>query len=71
MPPEDGLRALLVWAHIDNFLVHGLTYEKTARATPEPRANLSSAFLQSPFCRSGLQQRLGAGGYLLLQGRYR
>jgi hypothetical protein len=30
--PEDGLPAVLVWAHIDDFLIHGPTYEKTARA---------------------------------------
>ncbi len=32
MSPEDGLPAVLVWAHIDDFLIHGPTYEKTARA---------------------------------------
>jgi hypothetical protein len=32
MSPEDGLPAVLVWAHIDDFLIHGPTYEKTARS---------------------------------------
>jgi hypothetical protein len=27
---EDGLPAVLIWAHCDDFLIHGPTYEKTA-----------------------------------------
>jgi hypothetical protein len=30
--PDDDLPAVLVFCHVDNFLVHGPTYKKTARA---------------------------------------
>jgi hypothetical protein len=29
---DDGLPAVLVWAHCDDFLLHGPTYEKTSKA---------------------------------------
>jgi hypothetical protein len=32
MSPEDSFPAVLVWAPIDDFLIHGPTYENTARA---------------------------------------
>jgi hypothetical protein len=148
MSPEDGLSAVLFWVHIDGFLIHGPTYEKTARAmqalidkkaldigllfnltktTPPtgaikycgfiygtkhiPSLQISTdkrlrslvllkyvmdrsgqemsrlalpilydvlqalvpatpANLGTPFCGSGLQQRLRTGGYLLLHGRF-